>query len=347
MAREPGVGVKRSNAYELFILVLTALSLGIMVVLVLPVSDATEHLLLVYDNAICVVFLIDFFSNLFRAPTKSEYFIGRRGWLDLLGSIPTLGVFKLTALFRLARLSRVARITRLLRGQNKRELIDDVLSHRGQYAAFVSIIAAMIVLVVCSVLVLQFESRAADANITTGGDALWWALVTITTVGYGDFFPVTTAGRVTGAFVMFAGVGIIGALASILASVLVPPPRKRMTRRLPSIARCRRISSTSRRNSRLSVGRSHSGAILLLVEPDGSAERSPIHRAERPTAFPPWRRGVSQCRCPVIIRTARTGSSPTRPLPSRRRPGAIGHSSSPACSWWCRSRCSGSRSRTS
>ena len=97
-------------------------------------------------------------------------------------------------MFRLARLSRLARITRLLRGQKKRELIDDVVTHRGQYAAFVSITAAMIVLVVCSVLVLQFESRAADANITTGGDALWWALVTITTVGYGDFFPVTTAG---------------------------------------------------------------------------------------------------------------------------------------------------------
>jgi voltage-gated potassium channel len=196
-----------------------------MVVLLLPVSDATAQLLTVYDNAICFVFLIDFFGNLFRAPTKREYFIGRRGWLDLLGSIPTLGIFKFTALLRLARLSRVARISRLLRGQNKRELIDDVLTHRGQYAAFISITAAMIVLVVCSVLVLQFESRAADANITTGGDALWWAIVTITTVGYGDFFPVTAAGRVTGALVMFAGVGIIGALASILASVLVAPTK--------------------------------------------------------------------------------------------------------------------------
>jgi voltage-gated potassium channel len=225
MSSGPGARAKRSNAYELFILVLTLLSLGIMVVLVLPVSDATRQLLTVYDNAICVVFLIDFFGNLSRAPTKREYFIGRRGWLDLIGSVPALGFFKYTALLRLARLSRLARITRLLRGQKKRELIDDVVTHRGQYAAFVSVTAAMIVLVVCSVLVLQFESRAADANITTGGDALWWALVTITTVGYGDFFPVTTAGRITGAFVMFAGVGIIGALASILASILVPAPK--------------------------------------------------------------------------------------------------------------------------
>jgi hypothetical protein len=61
---------KRSNAYELFILVLTVLSLGIMVVLVLPVSDATTQLLTYYDNAICVVFLIDFFGNLARASTK-------------------------------------------------------------------------------------------------------------------------------------------------------------------------------------------------------------------------------------------------------------------------------------
>ena len=83
---------------------------------------------------------------------------------------------------------------------------------------------ALIVLTVASVLVLQFESKAPDANITTGGDALWWAVVTITTVGYGDTSPVTAAGRVTAVFVMFAGVGIIGALASILSSILVPGP---------------------------------------------------------------------------------------------------------------------------
>ena len=72
-------------------------------------------------------------------------------------------------------------------------------------------------------LVLQFESKSPEANITTGGDALWYAIVTITTVGYGDFYPVTTAGRITAVFIMFMGVGIIGALASILASLLVAP----------------------------------------------------------------------------------------------------------------------------
>ena len=68
---------------------------------------------------------------------------------------------------------------------------------------------------------LQFESKDPAASIQTGGDALWYSIVTITTVGYGDFYPVTLGGRIAGMFIMFAGVGIIGALASILASLLV------------------------------------------------------------------------------------------------------------------------------
>ena len=178
---------------------------------------------MLYDNAVCVVFLIDFAFNLMGARPKRAYFIGQRGWLDLLGSIPSLGVFQIGGLLRLARLSRLARITRLLRGQAGKDLVLDVLRNRSQYATFITILLAGIVLSVASLLVLEFESRVPDANIQSGGDAIWWGLVTITTVGYGDFFPVTLMGRITGIFVMFAGIGIIGALASILASMLVSP----------------------------------------------------------------------------------------------------------------------------
>jgi voltage-gated potassium channel len=216
---------QHSNSYNIFILVLTVLSLGIMVLLLFPFSTATLDALTVWDNVICIVFLGDFALNMRRAHPKREYFITQRGWLDLLGSIPSLGILRVTALLRLARLSRLARIRRLLGGENQKTLIADVVQNRGQYAAFITVLSAFIVLVVSSLLVLQFESRATPAhpaNITTGGDALWWAIVTITTVGYGDTYPVTTLGRMTGVMVMFAGVGIIGALASILASILVP-----------------------------------------------------------------------------------------------------------------------------
>ena len=216
-----------SIAYQIFILVLTLYSLLIMVALLLPLGGATSRLLMVYDNLICGVFLVDFILNLARAESKREYLIERRGWLDLLGSIPALGFFEFTALFRLARLSRLARIGRLLRGKNKRQLVDDIVTNRGQYAAFVTVLTALLVLTVCSALVLGFESRSPDATITTGGQALWWSVVTLTTVGYGDYTPVTAAGRVTGLFVMLTGVGIIAALASILASILVPPSQTR------------------------------------------------------------------------------------------------------------------------
>ena len=226
MTQERPVLREHGNAYNLFILVLTLFSLAVMVLLLLPLGPESRQLLTLYDNVICLIFLADFLYNLTRSRPRREYFIDQRGWLDLLGSIPSFGFFQLSALFRLARLSRFARIARLLSGSNRRELVRDMVQNRGQYATFVTILLAGMVLSISSFLVLQFESRSPDANIKTGGDAIWWGFVTITTVGYGDRFPVTTLGRLVGLLVMFAGVGIIGALASILASLLVPPPNE-------------------------------------------------------------------------------------------------------------------------
>jgi voltage-gated potassium channel len=166
----------------MFIFVLTVLSLLIMVALVVPrVSAPTKQLLNIYDNIICAVFLGDFAMRLPRAPRKRDYLIGERGWLDLLGSIPSfqvLGKGKHASLFRLARLSRLARINRLIRGQSKRELVDDVLEHRGQYAIVITLLAAAMVLVLASVFALQFETQDPNANIRTGSEALWWSWVT-------------------------------------------------------------------------------------------------------------------------------------------------------------------------
>jgi voltage-gated potassium channel len=237
MEQRQSAAALHGTAYNLFIMLLTILSLVIMVAIVLPLSPATTRLLQMYDNLICVVFLADFATNLRRAPSPRSYFISERGWLDLLGSIPTFGIVRYAALFRLARLSRLARLWKLTRSKNKPRLIQEVLHNRSQYAVFITLTATMVVLMVCSTLVLQAESHADDANITTGGDAVWWAIVTITTVGYGDTYPVTAFGRVVAVFVMVAGVGIIASLASILTSIISPSPASQLAPIAPSIGK--------------------------------------------------------------------------------------------------------------
>jgi voltage-gated potassium channel len=220
-----------SNPYNIFILILTVASLIVMVLLLLPLDQETIDLLRIYDNIICFIFLADFANSIRRTRPRRYYIVDQRGWLDLLGSIPSFGLFPAAGLFRIFRLSRLSRIARLMRGQKKKELVQDIVDNRGQYAIFITLLSGMLVLTIASVLVLQFETTPPPGltrtpNIDSGGDALWWGLVTITTVGYGDYYPVTPLGRLTGIFVMFAGVGIIGALASILASILVPPPKE-------------------------------------------------------------------------------------------------------------------------
>ena len=222
MAHKIAIDIKHSNAYNIFIVILTVISLIIMVLMFLPLNDETIGLLQVYDNLICVIFLIAFTLNLRATTKKSDYFIKERGWLDLLGSIPSLGgIFKYSGILRLARLSRLARILRILRGQNKESLFRDVLEHRSQYTGLITILLTIIILATASVLVLQFESQSPQASIKTGWESFWFSIVTITTVGYGDYSPVTVGGRVTAMFIMIAGIGIIGVLASLMSSFMV------------------------------------------------------------------------------------------------------------------------------
>jgi voltage-gated potassium channel len=212
--------VPHSNAYYLFVGVLTIISLVIVVLLLLPLDEAALELLGFYDILICLIFLIDFFNNLFKAPSKKAYFIDDRGWLDLLGSVPSFSFFKFSGLLRLARLSRLLRIVRRMRASGWRGLLRDMLRKRAQYTGVITVLLTILILSTASILVVQFEAGSPEANITNGLDALWWSAVTITTVGYGDHYPVTLGGRLTALFVMLMGIGIIGVLASILSSFL-------------------------------------------------------------------------------------------------------------------------------
>jgi voltage-gated potassium channel len=226
--RHPNISaLLNSNSYIIVVLILTLFSLAIMgVQFLLPQDSETWKLVNFYNNLSCIFFLIDFAMRMIDQPVKRDYFIGQQGYFDLLGSIPSFGFLQVTGLLRIFRLSRLFRLRRFLNPENRELLKNEILNNRGSYALLLTVLMAILVITTASIFVLFFESRSPDANITTGGDSIWWAIVTITTVGYGDQFPVTFGGRITAAFVMFSGVGIIGALASILASILIPQPKK-------------------------------------------------------------------------------------------------------------------------
>jgi voltage-gated potassium channel len=163
------------------------------------------------DYAVCILFLLDFVVSLWCAPKRRRYFL-TWGWLDLLSSIPALSSA------RWGRVARVVRIFRVLRGVKATKLITSAVLRRRAHNTFLAAtLLALLLIVFCSVAVLHFET-APGSNIKTADDAIWWAFATVTTVGYGDRYPVTPEGRFVAVILMCAGVGLFGTFSGFLAA---------------------------------------------------------------------------------------------------------------------------------
>ncbi len=100
---------------------------------------------------------------------------------------------------------------------------------RGHLARFL-LVAAVLVLN-GAVIVYLFERNAPDSNIHTLGESVWWSLVTVTTVGYGDFYPVTTQGRITAGFIMVTGLLTLAVVTAQVASGFIAQDSRRARRR--------------------------------------------------------------------------------------------------------------------
>jgi voltage-gated potassium channel len=96
--------------------------------------------------------------------------------------------------------------------------VEAILKH---HSLFRVLIAACVTLLIGAWLVMLFEEGAPGSNIHNYHDALWWAIVTVTTVGYGDRYPVTEGGRIVAAVLMLVGIGLIGVLTATVASVFI------------------------------------------------------------------------------------------------------------------------------
>jgi len=208
-----------SPAYQLFMLFLCVATLmGVAIQVVFQPVAEVRGVLQVADTIACGLFFIDFLVTLRRVPDKWRYMY-TWGWLDLVSSIP---VFDLA---RWGRAARIARLLRLLRGIKASMVLTEVVLTRRRQSAFLAAgLTLLLVIVSASVLILTVEDTA-QSNIRSTEDALWWATTTLTTVGYGDRFPVTTEGRIIAAGVMAAGVGLVGVLSGLLAAWFMEPVR--------------------------------------------------------------------------------------------------------------------------
>jgi voltage-gated potassium channel len=187
--------------------------------LFLPLAPAVLKTLDQMNALITIVFLVDFFHLFRRAENKIAY-MKSQGWLDLLGSLPVYPVFRFFRIFRMVV------VLRELRKRGARPIWDEIVQRRAQNALRYTGFAVFFVISLGSILVLQFESIDASANILTEQEAIWWAIVTIATVGYGDFYPVTFYGRLVGIVLIIVGVGTFGVLSSYLAKSFLSPTKQ-------------------------------------------------------------------------------------------------------------------------
>jgi voltage-gated potassium channel len=210
--------IKQRQALHPFNLLIFILSVYVIIALLVDafakLSPETSKLLRDIDHAICVIFFIDFLTRFFSAKDKLEYM--KWGWVDLISSIPIFDIFLVARLFRVVQLLRVLRAFRSMRMIIKYYFKDKV---KG---AFTSVgIIAILMVIFSAITILDVEKHAPNSNIKTAEDALWWAYVTITTVGYGDKYPVTTTGRIIAVGLITVGMGLFGTFTAYIASWFV------------------------------------------------------------------------------------------------------------------------------
>ena len=205
--------------WEIIILFLSIYVLGALLVQTafqLPAN--IDSLLDRIDFVVCGLFLVDFVIRLNRAPSKAGFM--KWGWIDLIASIPAVDFLRWGRLFRLIRIVRLLRAFR-----SARHVLWFLYQNRTKSLAGTAFLASIVLLIFSSIAILSFETDP-QSNIKTSFDAIWWAFTTMTTVGYGDKYPVTAAGRVVAIVLMVTGVGLFGVLTGLFARFVVEPELK-------------------------------------------------------------------------------------------------------------------------
>ncbi len=213
----------RSLPYEIFMVLISLLSIVNLALLILGAitgfgAGAPNQVILTMEIALTPFFLGDFLYRLYRAKSKRRYVFRQFGWADLLSAVPLLRFFRVV---------NIARVVRAIRRQGRDRVIAELAESRAVATFALTIFLVFVVLEASGASIFAVEGDNPAANIRTPGDALWWGIVTITTVGYGDQYPVTSGGRLIGIFLLFAGIALFSVLTGFIANAFLAPRRRR------------------------------------------------------------------------------------------------------------------------
>jgi voltage-gated potassium channel len=174
-------------------------------------SPGTRTELETVELALTGLFIAEFASRFLAAHDRGQYLRGH--WIDLVALAPPI---------RSARVLRLLRLVRSFAGFYRAAMhLDGLARHRG-FAWL--IVAWLAVMVICSIALYAAENGINKA-ITSPFDALWWGIVTLSTVGYGDVFPITPEGRLAAMVLMLLGIGLFSAITATMASYLISTGR--------------------------------------------------------------------------------------------------------------------------
>lgn len=194
------------SIFNIVIMLLSVFSILLLsVTFFIPSDTEVYRLITFFDFMLCGVFLVDFLRQLYSAERKWHYFY-TVGWLDLASSIPVVSELRYVRIFRIFRVFRIIKSVKVL--------VSFIKHNRASSLYGFVIFVAFVTLVLATTAVLLVEQGV--GNINTAEDALWWSFVTITTVGYGDFYPVTNIGKAISFVLIVCGIASFGTAISFI-----------------------------------------------------------------------------------------------------------------------------------
>lgn len=201
--------------YRMYIILVTLIALVLAAVYYwAPIPEQVRQVLYILNYIDALILLFDFVVRFVRAPHKLRYLMPL-GLLDLVGSLPG------TPYLRLLRVPALVLDWRELRRGTARDLLTTARTRLAESTLLSGFIVVFLVMAVGGSAIVWVEAPVEGSNIKTGADALWYAIVTIATVGYGDRYPVTPAGRMIGTVMIVVGVGIFSVLTGYLSTLFL------------------------------------------------------------------------------------------------------------------------------